>query len=464
MSMLRAQVTDRINAAVSRADTTRTVIIDSRAIARAPSCFAECFGGGTAVIIADKNTYSAAGKAVMEAFTSNGRTTVHRPLIIEDGDLCADYRFVDKIDAYLRSIDAIPVAVGSGTINDLVKLSAHHCDRPYMVVATAASMDGYTAFGASITKDGYKQTMTCPAPTALIADMEVIENAPDGMNASGYADLIAKIPAGADWIVADALGIEPIHQEAWSLVQSDLRVRIENPAGIRNKDGNSLLMLMEGLIMSGLAMQVAQSSRPASGAEHQFSHLWDMEHHVHDGIAPSHGTKVGIGSICSEALYELALDLTSEEIQFASDHVGEWWEDWPAIEAEIRDSFKDAAVVEEVVEQSRAKYVDAATLSKRLHLLRYIWIDLKAALREQLLGARTIQAMIQSAGAPSLPEEIGIDRARLSDSYTRARMFRKRYTVLDLALECGAWRKCQDSLFGPGGFWNPVNSQDDARS
>jgi glycerol-1-phosphate dehydrogenase [NAD(P)+] len=284
------------------------------------------------------------------------------------------------------------------------------------------------------------------------------------MNASGYADLIAKIPAGADWIVADALGIEPLHRDAWSLVQSGLRARIENPAGIRDKDGNALLMLMEGLIMSGLAMQVSQSSRPASGAEHQFSHLWDMEHHVHDGIAPSHGMKVGIGSICSEALYEQVLNLTPEEIEFASDHVGDWWQDWPAIEASIRDTFRDADVVDEIVEQSRAKYVDSAALSKRLRLLRSVWIDLKAALREQLLGARTIQSMIGGAGAPSLPEEIGIDRVRLSASYSRAQMFRKRYTILDLALQCGIWRKCQDSLFGPGGFWNPVNSPKETRS
>ena len=71
-------------------------------------------------------------------------------------------------------------------------------------------MDGYTAFGASITHEGSKQTFDCPAPRAVMADLEVIAAAPDGMNAWGYADLLAKITAGADWIVADELGVEPI--------------------------------------------------------------------------------------------------------------------------------------------------------------------------------------------------------------------------------------------------------------
>ena len=96
----------------------------------------------------------------------------------------------------LESTAAIPVAVGSGTINDLTKLAAHRVNRPYMVVATAASMDGYTAYGASITASGSKQTFDCPAPRAVLADLEVIASAPPGMNASGYADLLAKIAAG----------------------------------------------------------------------------------------------------------------------------------------------------------------------------------------------------------------------------------------------------------------------------
>src|SRR5690606_4192942 len=130
-----------------------------------------------------------------------------------------EYSFVDQICDHLKTVDAIPIAVGAGSINDLVKLAAHQCDRPYLAVATAASMDGYTAYGASITYRGSKQTFDCPAPKGVVADLDVMAAAPPVLNASGYADLIAKIPAGADWILADALGEEPISQFPWDAVQ-----------------------------------------------------------------------------------------------------------------------------------------------------------------------------------------------------------------------------------------------------
>ena len=128
-----------------------------------------------------------------------------------------------ELENWMQSHDAIPVAVGSGTINDLVKLAAHRSGRPYLCAATAASMDGYTAFGASITHEGAKQTFHCPAPRAVIADIAVMKGAPSDMSASGYADLLAKVTAGADWLLADALGVEALDETAWQLVQGGLR-------------------------------------------------------------------------------------------------------------------------------------------------------------------------------------------------------------------------------------------------
>src|SRR5205823_5255621 len=98
----------------------------------------------------------------------------------------------------------------SGSINDLTKLASHQLNRPYMCVATAASMDGYAAFGASITRNGIKDTFACPAPRMVLADLEILSAAPPELNAAGYADLLAKVTAGADWILADAVGAERI--------------------------------------------------------------------------------------------------------------------------------------------------------------------------------------------------------------------------------------------------------------
>ena len=289
--------------ALRSARDTRCLEIGQDLLAQVPRLFREQFGNRSAVIVADRNTFAAAGQAVAEALHTAGVPT-EQPFVFEDPKLHAEYGFVELLEPALRSHSAIPIACGSGTINDLVKLAAHHLDRQYLCVATAASMDGYAAYGASITRHGSKQTFLCPAPQAVVADLEVICAAPAEMSAWGYADLLAKVPAGADWIVADALDVEPINQNAWDIVQGRLPEILAHPAEVRAGSPAAVGGLLEGLMLGGFAMQSAQSSRPASGAEHQFSHLWDMQHHTHRGRSPSHGFKVGIGTLAVIALYE----------------------------------------------------------------------------------------------------------------------------------------------------------------
>ena len=192
--------------ALSAADRTRLVRVEHGVRRQTAAAFQQLFGRSPAVIIADVNTFAAAGKDVVDSFRQAGHPCLE-PFIFDHPDLHAEYSHVEAIDRYLGSQDATAIAVGSGTINDMTKLASHHRGRPYMCVATAASMDGYTAFGASITRDGSKQTFDCPAPVGVLADLEVIETAPEGMNASGYADLQSKIVAGAYWRVAEALDV-----------------------------------------------------------------------------------------------------------------------------------------------------------------------------------------------------------------------------------------------------------------
>src|SRR5947209_5069473 len=127
---------------------------------QAASAFVQTFARQTATIVADQRTFNAAGRDVYRTFEASG-PTVESPFLF-GSDVYADERCVDQLRTALANCDAIPVAVGSGTINDLTKLAAHQLNRPYMVVATAASMDGYTAYGASITSHGSKQTFNCP--------------------------------------------------------------------------------------------------------------------------------------------------------------------------------------------------------------------------------------------------------------------------------------------------------------
>ncbi|GAC1644158.1 MAG: hypothetical protein NVS4B12_08990 [Ktedonobacteraceae bacterium] len=214
---------NRIDAALRHAHDTRYLRIGPGILNDVGNVFEQALGRQPAVVVADDNTYAIAGKALHEHLRSIG-WLVEEPVVFPGAPpLYASFENVLVLEEKLRTMSAVPIVVGSGTLNDITKLAAHRAGRYYICVGTAASMDGYTAFGAAITRDGFKQTMSCPAPRALVADLDILVRAPAQMNSTGYGDLLGKVTAGADWILADALEIESIEQGAWSLVQDSLR-------------------------------------------------------------------------------------------------------------------------------------------------------------------------------------------------------------------------------------------------
>jgi glycerol-1-phosphate dehydrogenase [NAD(P)+] len=448
----------RIEAALRDATDTQNLNIGAGALASVPGVFLESFGDSPAVVVADGNTFEVAGKEVRRRLERAGHAMIESYVFPAEPPLYAEYENIEKLRGSLREHDTIPVAVGSGTINDIVKRSAHECERPYMCVTTAASMDGYTAFGASIEKDGLKQTLSCPAPRAVVADLEVLKHAPEELTASGYADLLGKVTSGADWLIADALEVEKIDPIGWSLVQDHLRGWTDSPAELRAGDQESTERLMEGLILSGLGMQAYRSSRTASGAEHQFSHLWEMEGlghgEGHRGTPLSHGFKVGVGAVAIAALYELALarDLGDLDIKTLRD----FWPTREAMERSVRAQHTGPDLERGAVEQTLAKYISAGELAQRLDLLRDVWPGLREKVRVQLMLAEQIREMLQAAGCPTGPIEIGLRWEDFEATYSRARTIRKRYTVLDLAFDTGILEECAGELFAPDGFWGRV--------
>jgi glycerol-1-phosphate dehydrogenase [NAD(P)+] len=447
---LSAEEEMQLDRALRAARDTRFLAIGPGARHETARVFATSFAEARGLVVADDRTFAAAGRDVeaslRRAALSSDETFLYGP------DVYAEHAFVARLQEALGSSRAIPVAVGSGTINDLTKLAAHRCGRPYMVVATAASMDGYTAYGASITYRGSKQTFDCPAPRAVIADLDVIGAAPREMNAAGYADLLAKAVAGADWILADAAGEEPLDQAAWETVQHFLPAWVANPGGIARAEPEALRRLVTGLLMSGFAMQSARSSRPASGAEHQFSHLWDMQHHTHDGAAPSHGFKVGIGSLASLALYEVLLRRGLDQVDV--DAAVANWPSPEAIEARVAFLLGSGDLATKALEETRAKYLTPGALRAQIEHLRAGWPALRARLMRHLQPFQNLRALLHEAGCPTEPEQIGIARDRLRHSYEQACAIRRRFTVLDFAARLGVLDSALDELFAPGGAWS----------
>jgi glycerol-1-phosphate dehydrogenase [NAD(P)+] len=430
---------------------TRCLELGSGVLPKTPEVFAREFGDKPALVVADETTFAAAGRAVLEGFR-RAKRAAEEPYLYTDRQLYAENRFVAVLEEVLRARpEAIPVAVGSGTINDLTKLAAHRAGRRYIAVATAASMDGYTAYGASITYNGSKQTFPCPAPIAVVADLEVMRAAPADLNAAGYADLMAKTVAGADWLLADAVGTDPINPGAWDIIQGRLREVLANPAGVRAGDLDALERLTQGLMLGGFAMVWARSSRVASGAEHLFSHIWDMQHHTHAGKIPWHGFKVAIGTLAVTALYEWLLSLPLAELDL--DQCCAQWPGQAARENQICELFEEGDARNVALVESRAKAVNRPELRQQLERLRQAWPRLSQRLRQQLIPFDDLKAMLQAAGAPVQPEDIGISRQRLRRTYWQALFLRRRFTALDLAARTATLDGALDKLFGPTGRW-----------
>jgi glycerol-1-phosphate dehydrogenase [NAD(P)+] len=445
--------TDLLALGLASASDTRVVEVSRGAVTRSGAILRGALftDGRPALVVADERTWTAAGQAVQASLVAAGVPVVE-PLIFPGHPvLYAALENSAVIRERLHGTGALGVAVGSGTINDLVKLAAGELGQPYAVVGTAASMDGYSGFGAPMSSDGVKMTMPCPAPAVVIIDLEVAAAAPPSMVASGYGDLSAKIPAGADWILADAVGIDPIDPLAWNLVQSGVAEALSQPAALAAGDPDAYQGLVSGLVLSGLAMQVYRGTRPASGAEHYFAHLWELEHLGTDWDPPlSHGHKVAIGTLAMSAFYErfLARDLASLDIGAAV----AGWAPWDDVEADIHRRFT-GALADHAVAETRVKYVDGDGLRKRLQTFVSGWAGLRPRVAAQVLPARMLQDMLKAAGAPAVPADIGLTAGDVRAMFPKAMYYRSRYTVLDLAREAGWFAGLVDEVFAPGGLW-----------
>ena len=443
---------DLIDAALLTATDTRAVDFGRGAVDRAGALFARTFPGTPALVVADGNTWEAVGEQVTASLAAAGVEVLEPFVFPGRPTLYADYSNVVPLRDHLAATSASICAIGSGTLNDLCKLASGELDRGYLVVCTAASQDGYAAFGASITRDGFKITRTCPAPAALSVDLDVLAAAPPRLTATGFGDLIEKVPAGTDWVVADELGIEPIDQAVWNLVQPPLRGALSDPAGLAAGDLTAVGRLAEGLVMSGLAMQAHQSSRPASGAGHNFSHQWEMEGHGLDWEPPlSHGMKVGLGTVAMCALFSVvrSYDLSGVDPDERAAH----WLTPEQDDARVRALHTVPVIAEAAAGQSRGKYVPVAAAAERVRAIKRAWPAILARIEPLLITADEAAGMLRAVGGVYHPQQIGVSMRRLRQTYYQAQTIRSRYTVLDLLWEVGLLDDTVTSLFAPGGYW-----------
>lgn len=206
---------------------------------------------------------------------------------------------IDRVQDQFEATDAgVLIGIGGGRVIDVTKMVSHEVSVPFISVPTAASHDGIVSSRASIPEGDTRHSVAARPPTAVVADTSIIAEAPWELTTAGSADIISNYTAVTDWRLAQRLKNVPYSEYAAALSEMTAELLIADADSIKPGLEDSAWVVTKALVSSGVAMSIAGSSRPASGAEHLFSHQLDR-------LAPNsalHGHQVGVGSIMTAYL------------------------------------------------------------------------------------------------------------------------------------------------------------------
>ena len=409
---------------------TEILCYEEGALATLPEIVRRFISGKRINLIADDRTWAAAGKEVF-AILEQGGFAVHRSILNDTAHgspVCDDVTYEKLMDA-LPEADGF-VAVGAGVVNDLTKWVSFDRDCRYVVVPTAASMNGFTATNVAPVLKGVKSITFAEGPVAVITEPAIIENAPWELTAAGLGDVIAKPVSTADWLINHVLLGETFCPEIADMINHLEGTYFDHPATIKAKHPAAVKALYDGLIYSGIAMTMIGTSAPASGGEHMFSHTLDMLASVDDIEHDLHGRQVGLGTLFACALYEELLGLESVP-----------WSPLP----ESIDAERWGFLTDPVKQQYDAKrpLVDAMITALNQP---GAWASLRDQLADQVRRPDQIRHCLVEAGVAAKLADIGIDRDRALDVVLHMHEIRKRPTVVDMAWMAGILPDKAESL------------------
>ena len=181
--------------------------------------------------------------------------------------------------------------IGGGRTIDVTKFAAHMAGIPMVAVATSLAHDGIASPVSSLEHESGKGSYGVVMPVAVVVDVDRVRAAPDPLATSGIGDVVAKLSALADWELAAADIGEPVDGLAVAMARTAAQAVLHQPGPARSDE--FLGVLAEALIMCGMAMAVAGSSRPCSGGDHEIMHAIDQ---LYPGTA-SHGELAGLGAL-----------------------------------------------------------------------------------------------------------------------------------------------------------------------
>ncbi len=387
--------------------------------------------GGTRVyLLCDENTVKVGGERVAKLLAAAGipvKSCVLPASVEPDeaGVLAAKGRFDPACDLVL--------AVGSGVVNDIGKCVAFDAGVPYVVVATAPSMDGYASNSAAMVVGGLKVSLPRRCASVLIGDTDLLASAPDEMLIAGLGDMIAKYVSIAEWRISHIVTGEYYCERVAAAVREALATCVKNAKGLLSRDPAAIEAVFEGLVLSGAAMNYAGLSRPASGMEHYFSHIWDMRGLAFGTPVALHGIQCAVGTLYAASVYDALLKVNPDKDKalravraFDRD---EYFRELRAFVGPGADAMIEA-------ENRDGKY-DPAKHEARLSVILDRWNEIQTIIREEIPRAKEIRSLLASIGAPTTPEGIGQKRSELPLTFAATRDVRDKYVLSRLIWDLG---------------------------
>jgi glycerol-1-phosphate dehydrogenase [NAD(P)+] len=395
----------------------KKLIYAEDALEQVPDVLSSLVGGRRVVVIADRRTWDIAGRRAHDILRQSHWSVHH--IVVPDGDrggpVCDDITH-DWLNTRLPPVD-VALAVGSGVINDLTKWSAFDRGLPYAVMATAASMNGFTAANVAPTLKGVKTLIRARAPLAALAVPSVIIGSPFELTSAGLGDVIAKPVSGADWLLNHIFFGEHFCRYCSEIFSELEPYYLEHPADVKDREPAAVGALFNALLYSGIAMTIMGTSAPASGGEHLLSHTLDMMSSI-DGVAHDlHGRQVGLGTVFASALYERIFQIRSPICSLVPADIDSTF--WGPLAESVRRQYQAKKSMLEIM---AAKLTDGKT-----------WRAFLAACRCKVRSPSQIKSCLEAAGAAHKFADIGCTRERFLAAALHMHEIRNRPTVVDLA-------------------------------
>ena len=268
----------------------RNVVVGHGVIDRLREAVDGLYLSGRPLLVTSPTPDDLVGDAVREQFPDAETVTVDHP----------SFGAVESVIEAAREADVgYLIGLGGGKPIDTAKMASDRLGCGFVSVPTAASHDGIVSGRSSIPEGDTRHSVAADPPLAVVADTEVLARAPWELTTAGCADIISNYTAVKDWQLAHRLKNVEYSEYAGALSQMTAEMLVDNAGSVKKGLEESAWVVVKALVSSGVAMSIAGSSRPASGAEHLISHQLDR-------IAPGralHGHQVGVAAILTEYLH-----------------------------------------------------------------------------------------------------------------------------------------------------------------